>query len=89
MHFLLSPAPLRNTLVDFWRMIWQEEVHTVVMVSNDMKPNSPQYWPRNGTDNFGPFKVTLNEETLNEQSIVRCLQLEVSLMKLKVLTEHS
>ena len=89
MHFLLSPAPLRNTLVDFWRMIWQEEVHTVVMVSNDMKPNSPQYWPHNGTDNFGPFKVTLNEETLNEQSIVRCLQLEVSLMKLKVLTEHS
>lgn len=32
--FFSKSAPKNNTLVDFWRMIWQEGVGTIVMLTN-------------------------------------------------------
>lgn len=30
----LKTGPKKNTVVDFWRMIWQEEVTSVIMLTN-------------------------------------------------------
>ena len=32
--FILTQAPLENTIQDFWRMLWEYEVISVVMISN-------------------------------------------------------
>lgn len=30
----LKPGPKKNTVVDFWRMVWQEEVTSIVILTN-------------------------------------------------------
>ena len=32
--FILTQAPLENTIQDFWRMLWEYEVISVVMISS-------------------------------------------------------
>ena len=81
MHPFAHTGPLKKTVVDFWRMIWQENVHTVAMVTNLKESNKikcQQYWPDNGSKNFGPFTVTLTDQQLFADYIIRLLQLEVS-----------
>ncbi|KIH46508.1 Protein-tyrosine phosphatase, partial [Ancylostoma duodenale] len=41
-------APTKNTVEDFWRMIWQEQCKSIVMLCNIMecgKKKCEQYWP--------------------------------------------
>ena len=46
--FIASQAPLDSTIVDFWRMVWEQESYLVIMVANLMEKNRVQcskYWP--------------------------------------------
>ena len=58
-----------NTLVDFMKMIWQEKVQVIVMVTNlseGGKSKSEQYWPsrdENGRT-IGPFTVRLRDQSI-------------------------
>ena len=80
-HILTSTGPLSKTVVDFWRMVWQEHVHTVVMVTNIKENNKVkchQYWPNTeDTASFGPFTVTLSEQQMFADYTIRLLQLQV------------
>ncbi|CAI8028519.1 Receptor-type tyrosine-protein phosphatase alpha [Geodia barretti] len=63
--FIATQGPLPKTVVDFWRLVWQEKPPTIVMVTNlkeGTKIKCQQYWPASGTRNFGPFQVTISEE---------------------------
>ena len=78
---LTHAGPIRNTLVDHWRMIWQEHAHTVVMVTNvkeGKKIKCQQYWPEDDSEDFGPFRVTLSDQKMFANFIIRLLQVEVS-----------
>ena len=35
--FIATQAPLPNTIPDFWRMIWEQACHTIVMLSNEQE----------------------------------------------------
>ena len=62
-------------------MIWQENIHTVAMVTNlveSSKTKCQQYWPDEGSENFGPFIVTTTDQQVFANYIIRLLQLEVS-----------
>ncbi|XP_061180791.1 receptor-type tyrosine-protein phosphatase mu-like [Saccostrea echinata] len=65
-EFIACQGPLKNTLVDHWRMIWQEHVDYVIMLTNlteGPKVKCHQYWPDEGKElNINPFSVTLLEE---------------------------
>ena len=81
-HWLLMHVgPIRNTLVDHWRMIWQEHSHTIVMVTNikeGKKIKCQQYWPEHDSEDFGPFRITLSDQKMFANFTIRLLQVEVS-----------
>ena len=61
----LYTGPINKTVVDHWRMIWQERAHVIVMVTNvkeDKKIKCQQYWPDHDTKDFGPFRITLTDQ---------------------------
>ncbi len=74
-------GPLPNTLVDFWRMMWQERPPIIVMLTNLMENNKikcQQYWPDSGSVSYGPFTVTITDQQVLADYTVRQLQLAVS-----------
>ena len=78
--FYVYAGPLSTTLVDFWRMIWQEKVPSVVMITNlveDGKIQCDQYWPTSGSEAFGPFQVTITKQLILADYTIRTLSVEV------------
>ena len=75
-------GPLVRTLVDFWRLIWQEKPQAIVMVTNLKEGNKTkceQYWPlldRRSTE-IGPFLVILQDENVFPEYTVRLLSVQV------------
>ncbi|CAB3378407.1 Hypothetical predicted protein [Cloeon dipterum] len=46
--YIASQGPMANTVDDFWRMVWQEQVTLIVMVTNlteEDKVKCEKYWP--------------------------------------------
>jgi protein tyrosine phosphatase len=56
-RYIATQSPLASTMVDFWRMIWQEGVAIVVAIT---APNEPVYWPTVAatTQLYGRVSVT-------------------------------
>ena len=77
-----SLGPLSKTLIDFWRLMWQEHVPTIVMVTNLKeldKVKCHQYWPDVGSSqHYGPFVVTSTDQQVYTDYIIRQMQAEVS-----------
>nr|XP_022311825.1 receptor-type tyrosine-protein phosphatase epsilon-like isoform X1 [Crassostrea virginica] len=46
--YIASQGPKRNTVADFWKMVWQERVSVIAMVTNlteGEKTKCERYWP--------------------------------------------
>ncbi|KAM9475626.1 receptor-type tyrosine-protein phosphatase beta-like [Clarias gariepinus] len=60
--FICTQAPLPSTMADFWRMIWEQNVQVIVMVTSLKeygKVLCNQYWPpERGTGCYGALQVT-------------------------------
>ncbi|XP_072179871.1 receptor-type tyrosine-protein phosphatase kappa-like [Diadema setosum] len=71
---IASQAPNEASLTDFWRMVWQENVETVVMVTaltQNGKDQCTQYWPEKSRSiTIGNFSIFLSEEhTFSDHAI--------------------
>ena len=81
--YIIGPIP--RTLVDFWRLIWQEASPVIVMVTNlkeDLREKCTQYWPDTGYIDFGPFTVTLIGEQIFIDYTERKFELQVCIIQL-------
>ncbi|KAK3607668.1 hypothetical protein CHS0354_010656 [Potamilus streckersoni] len=62
--FIITQTPLENTIVDFWRMVYQYDVSSIVMLNtlSQMKDNE-RYWPQKGkVFSCPPFEIHLESE---------------------------
>ena len=77
-------GPLPHSVTDFWRMVWQEKVETIAMVTNlkeGMKVKCEQYWPEPGQDvQLGPYMVTTVQQQCFPYYTVRKILLKVNMI---------
>ena len=60
--FIASQAPRKCTINDMWRMIWQEHINIIMMLTNlreGMKVKCQRYWPESETEDYGNIQVHL------------------------------
>ncbi|CAI8018482.1 Receptor-type tyrosine-protein phosphatase epsilon [Geodia barretti] len=87
-QYIACQGPLSNTVVDFWRAVWQEEVGSIVMVTNLTEGNNVkchQYWPSSGSAHYGPFTVSLAEQLIFADYVIRHLHISLGGKSRKVL----
>ncbi|XP_056019212.1 uncharacterized protein LOC125671627 [Ostrea edulis] len=82
--FALTQMPLENTVQDFWYLVLEQDVSTIVMMNSYKRDkNVGIYWPEDREEaTFGPIKVNLLEKETGH-SPFHILKLKVSNIKTK------
>ncbi|XP_052216896.1 uncharacterized protein LOC127834857 isoform X4 [Dreissena polymorpha] len=78
-NYIAAQGPLADTIADFWRMVWENNVRVVVMVTNlveDSKRKCIQYWPKDAANNcqYGDSTIHLLSEDIHADFVVRTLE---------------
>ncbi|XP_004591406.2 tyrosine-protein phosphatase non-receptor type 12 [Ochotona princeps] len=79
--YVATQGPLANTVIDFWRMIWEYNVVIIVMACREFemgRKKCERYWPLYGDDpiTFAPFKISCEDEQARTDYFIRTLLLE-------------
>lgn len=73
--YIVTQGCLPNTKDDFWRMVWQEDVRVIAMITNEIergKKKCERYWPLSGLQEYhGDLLVKSISETCFENYILR------------------
>ncbi|XP_010615233.1 receptor-type tyrosine-protein phosphatase H isoform X1 [Fukomys damarensis] len=77
--FIAAQGPLLRTVGDFWRLVWEQQSHTIVMLTNCVESGRVKcehYWPLDAQPcTHGHLQVALVDEEVTEDWAVRDLQL--------------
>jgi protein tyrosine phosphatase len=78
--YICTQGPTKNTIDDFWRMIWEQNSSVVVMLTKEvenMTPKCCRYWPEEGqAESFGKYRVTLNSVENSGEIVIRTFHME-------------
>ncbi|XP_071854063.1 uncharacterized protein [Apostichopus japonicus] len=77
-RFIAARGPQSKSLAEqFWRMVWQQNVRTLVMLVDSSDEDVYSYWPREVTTNevFGEMTVLLQEATNHQTYTNRKLKI--------------
>ena len=78
LHIFPFQGPLPGTVSEFWRLVWEQRVGLVVMITNLVeqgKRKCEQYWPETGSLMLGLIEVTIVQESVQAHCTVRTLRL--------------
>ncbi|XP_073740719.1 receptor-type tyrosine-protein phosphatase V-like isoform X7 [Callorhinus ursinus] len=79
-EFIATQGPLKKTLEDFWRLVWEQQVHIIVMLTVGMENGRvlcEHYWPANPTPiTHGHIMVHLLAEEPEDEWTKREFQLQ-------------
>ncbi|XP_075632047.1 tyrosine-protein phosphatase non-receptor type 22 isoform X2 [Balearica regulorum gibbericeps] len=81
--YIATQGPLPTTVIDFWRMIWEYEVLTVVMACMEFemgKKKCERYWAEAGGSPLqcGPFSVACEAEEKKNEYVIRTLKVTLN-----------
>ncbi|XP_005918755.1 receptor-type tyrosine-protein phosphatase alpha [Haplochromis burtoni] len=77
--FIAAQGPKEETVNDFWRMIWEQNTVTIVMVTNLKERKEckcAQYWPDQGCWTYGNIRVSVEDTMVLVDYTIRkfCIQ---------------
>lgn len=84
--FIGTQGPLPGTFDCFWRMIWEQRVAIIVMITNLVergRRKCDMYWPKDGAEMYGVIQVRLIREDVMATYTVRTLQIKHTKLKKK------
>uniref|UniRef100_A0A8C8AIU0 Receptor-type tyrosine-protein phosphatase eta n=1 Tax=Otus sunia TaxID=257818 RepID=A0A8C8AIU0_9STRI len=79
--FIAAQGPLPNTIDDFWRMIWEKNIYSIVMLTKcveQARTKCEQYWPDKQSKSYGDIIVTMVSEAVLPEWTVRDFTVEKS-----------
>ncbi|NXO49477.1 PTPRJ phosphatase, partial [Aramus guarauna] len=79
--FIAAQGPLPNTIEDFWRMIWEKNIYSIVMLTKcveQARTKCEQYWPDNQSKSYGDIIVTQVLEIALPEWTIRDFTIEKS-----------
>ena len=80
-NLIMSIGPLLGTITDFWRLVWQEGVQIIAMVTNTKEHSRvkcEKYWPDSGQKCLsGGIRITTKEESVFSDYVIRTFNLSV------------
>ncbi len=80
--YIASQTPLRDYINDFWDMVWQHDVRTIVVLSHPLdtdKESTPCYWPSSyNSTHYGNVVVKCEDATVDEIADVRGFSIRVA-----------
>ncbi|XP_039616967.1 tyrosine-protein phosphatase non-receptor type 12-like isoform X1 [Polypterus senegalus] len=79
--YIATQGPLANTVIDFWRMIWEYKVAIIVMACREFemgRKKCERYFPLYGDEplSFGSFKISCETEQARTDYFIRTLLVE-------------
>ncbi|XP_072938249.1 uncharacterized protein [Epargyreus clarus] len=81
-YYIMCQAPLGNTVVDFWRMIWEQNSRLIVMLTEYMENGVEKCYeylpPSEISDNrrtFGDFQIILKKREQRDKYAISSVQL--------------
>ncbi|XP_078012547.1 receptor-type tyrosine-protein phosphatase V-like isoform X2 [Phascolarctos cinereus] len=79
-EFIATQGPLKKTMEDFWRLVWEQQVHTIVMLTVGMENGRvlcEHYWPVDSKPvTYGQIIVRLVAEEKGEDWTCREFQVQ-------------
>ncbi|NWY72972.1 PTPRJ phosphatase, partial [Erithacus rubecula] len=79
--FIAAQGPLPNTIEDFWRMIWEKNIYSIVMLTKcveQARTKCEQYWPDKQSKSYGDIIVTMVSEVVLPEWTIRDFTVEKS-----------
>ncbi|CAH0561937.1 unnamed protein product [Brassicogethes aeneus] len=76
--YIGTQGPLPSTFDCFWRMVWEQRVNIIVMITNLVergRRKCDMYWPKEGSETYGIIQVKLVKEDIMATYTIRTLQI--------------